>query len=248
MLADLRAAFAFLTILPVGQPQVSQPGRAFAYYPLVGLVIGLIVAAVESIRLVSPLVTAFLALATWVILTGGLHLDGFADSCDGLLATTTPERRLEIMKDPRAGSWAVIGVVLLLLGKWVVLLTLISRITPIMVMGVIFPPVTGRWAMTLAVAAFPSARPSGLAAYFRDGFGSAQIVGATIITLALWGITAGFAANGLRTFLCLIAAIVVVLLVGNWAAKRLGGGLTGDVYGAMCELVELICLIILSAT
>jgi adenosylcobinamide-GDP ribazoletransferase len=244
MLADLRAAFAFLTILPVGQPQVSQPGRAFAYFPLVGAVIGLAMIAVGTIPLVPPDMSAFLVLATWVILTGGLHLDGFADSCDGLLATTTPERRLEIMKDPRAGSWAVISVVLLLLGKWIALRSTLLTMPPLLL---IVPPVAGRWAMTLAVAAFPPARTSGLAAYFRNGFGSTQVIIASIFTLAVWAITVMLTANWLRTAVCLIAATICTLLVGRWAARRLGGGLTGDIYGALCELTELICLIILSA-
>ena len=148
MLTTIRGAFAFLTIIPVGSPHVERPGHAFAYFPLVGLVIGAALALVATSRLFPPDVTAFLALAVWVILTGGLHLDGFGDSCDGLLSTTTPERRLEIMKDPRAGSWAVVGLALLLLGKWVVL----REVSPVLL---ILPPIVGRWSMALAAYNFP---------------------------------------------------------------------------------------------
>src|SRR5204862_526367 len=80
----------------------------------------------------------------------------FADSFDVLLSTVTPECRLEIMKDPRAGSWAVTGLALLLLGKWIALRTLSPPL-------LIVPPVMGRWAMVLAAAAFPLARDSGSA-------------------------------------------------------------------------------------
>src|SRR5438874_512120 len=110
------AAFTFLTVLPVSK--LSRPdsdtalGKMFSFFPLVGLIIGLIVSLVASIGFLPGDVTAFITLTVWIGLTGGLHLDGLADSCDGLLATVSPERRLEIMKDPRAGSWAVIGVVL----------------------------------------------------------------------------------------------------------------------------------------
>jgi adenosylcobinamide-GDP ribazoletransferase len=243
MFADLRAAFAFLTILPVGQPQVSEPGRAFAYFPLVGAVIGLIMATFGAFRLFPPDMTAFLALATWVILTGGLHLDGFADSCDGLLATTTPERRLEIMKDPRAGSWAVIGIVLLLLGKWIALRAIFTGVSPFLL---IVPPVFGRVAMTLAVAAFPPARTSGLAAYFREGLDSNRVMLAIFFATVLSISASVFAANLGHPLWSLGATLLIAWGMGRWAANRLGGGLTGDVYGAICELTELICLIILS--
>src|SRR5215467_4699426 len=159
MLNDLRSAFGFLTILPVAGLPSSQPGKMFSYFPLVGLVIGIIISLVDSITFLPRDLTAFLTLAAWVALTGGLHLDGLADSCDGLLSTTSPERRLEIMKDPRAGSWAVIGVVLVLLGKWAALRSL----PPVFLL---VPPIAGRWSMVLATAIFPNARSSGLSAQF----------------------------------------------------------------------------------
>ncbi len=239
MWTDLRTAVAFLTILPVGYPEGHQPGRAFAWFPLVGLLLGLIVAGVASLRFFPADVVAFLTLAVWVILTGGLHLDGFGDSCDGLLATVTPERRLEIMKDPRAGSWAVVGLGLLLLGKWVTL----AHIAPMLL---ILPPVLGRWSMVLAAYHFPYARPSGMGAYFRQGLGQGQLVTASISSL-LVGLTLFWLyPQRFALLVCLITAPLIVALVGRWAAGRLGGGLTGDVYGALCELTELVCLIGLS--
>jgi adenosylcobinamide-GDP ribazoletransferase len=234
MLADLLAAFAFLTILPIRAVSTNPPGRVFAYFPLVGLVIGAVVGAVASIQFLSRDVAAFLALTIWAILTGGLHLDGFGDSCDGLLATTTPERRLEIMKDPRAGAFAVVGLALLLLGKWVAL----REVPPLLL---VLPPVMGRWAMALAAYFYPYARASGVGAHFREGLGRAQIVAAT----ALAGIIV--TPFGWPLWLVALVAPITVFIVGRWAASRLGGGLTGDVYGALCELTELLCLIALSA-
>ncbi len=241
MIADFITALTFLTILPAPrQAAATTPGRAFSFFPLVGLIVGAIVALAASIRFLPVLpgdLVAFVTLLVWVALTGGLHLDGFADSCDGLLATVPPERRLEIMKDPRAGSWAVIGVVVLLLGKWVALRTL----APLLLL---VPPVAGRWAMVLAVAAFPGARPSGLAAHFRAGFGRTQLVVASATALVIMTAVGLFA--GWRVALAMAVAPLLALIGGRWAANRLGGGLTGDVYGALCELVELVCLILLS--
>jgi adenosylcobinamide-GDP ribazoletransferase len=108
MLHDLQTALAFLTILPVGMVEGCKPGYAYGWFPFVGLLLGLTLLALSALLLpASAEVRALLLLLVWVVYTGGLHLDGLADACDGLLATTTPERRLEIMKDPRAGSWAV---------------------------------------------------------------------------------------------------------------------------------------------
>ncbi len=138
MLADFIGALTFLTILPVRRKeQNDQPGRIFAFFPLVGALIGVTVYLIASVQFLPRDLVAFLALLGWVSLTGGLHLDGFADACDGLLATVTHERRLEIMKEPRAGAWAVAGLVLLLLGKWIALRGLL----PIML---ILPPILGR--------------------------------------------------------------------------------------------------------
>ena len=143
MWADVRAAFSFLTILPLGYTEGRKPGWSFAAYPLVGLVVGGACALVAARSPFSTNVTAFLVVLAWVVITGGLHLDGFGDSCDGLLATVEPERRLEIMKDPRVGSWAVIGLILLLLGKW----TLVADVPPSLLIP---PPVVGRWGMVIA--------------------------------------------------------------------------------------------------
>lgn len=232
MLHDLRAALTFLTILPVGYPEGRKPGYAYGWFPLVGLLIGLVLVAVASIP-ASVEVRALLVLLTWVVLTGGLHLDGLADSCDGLLATTTPERRLEIMKDPRAGSWAVVGVVLLLLGKWVL-------IREASMTALFIAPIAGRWVMTLAAWAYPYARSTGLGAWFKDGLGWPQIVLATLTTA---GAIILAAALDVRVGLILPVALLMLFGLGRWMASRLGGGLTGDCYGALCEITEWACLL-----
>ncbi len=236
MVADFLGALTFLTTLPVPWWGSSdQPRRIFAFFPLIGALIGLVVSLIASIPFLPHDLVSFLALTAWVGLTGGLHLDGFADSCDGLLATVTPERRLEIMKDPRAGSWAVTGLVLLLLGKWMALRALPPTL-------VILPPILGRWAMVVAVGSFPLARRSGSAVYFRTGFTQAQLVTATMMAVG------GAVLFGWRGLLSVVVSAVIVATGGRWAAARLGGGLTGDVYGALCELVELTCLIVLNVT
>ena len=232
MLRDLLGAFGFLTILP-GQAPGERPSRIFAYFPLVGLTIGGILSTINRLLTPHPRIAVFLTLLTWVILTGGLHLDGLGDACDGLLATTSPERRLAIMKDPRAGIWAVAGITLLLLGKQTALAELSPR-------DLILPPVAGRWAMVLVTSWFPYARSSGLGKYFRDGLTLTEIAIASLTAL-LTGLLAGWPGG-----LTVLLAPLIAFLLGSWAAGRLGGGLTGDIYGAVCEVTELACLITLN--
>lgn len=228
MIDDIRAAFSFLTIIPLGASGARKPGWSFAWYPLVGVCIGALLVGIASRAPFSPNLNAFLVLLCWVIIAGGLHLDGFGDSCDSLLATRTPEDRLAIMKDPRAGAWAVLGLVLLMLGKWLTIRELDA-------VQLLLPPVCGRWAMVIAAYYFPLARPNGAAAHFRAGLGRKQLliasatVGIVVLNFTgihLWLLTAG-----------------LTLLCGHWAARRLGGGITGDVYGAICELTEMACLL-----
>lgn len=240
MINDLRTAFSFLTILPVGAAETAQPGRSFAYFPLVGLAIGGMLFACASLLKgqTAPEIQAFIVLALWVVLTGGLHLDGFADSCDGLLVTTEPARRLEIMKDPHIGSWALIGVVLLLLGKW----SALQIIDPVVLL---IAPVLGRWGMVVAAYTFPYARATGVGGYFRNGLGRPQMMAASAMSMVIVAVVVFFTRP--QVVLAILLPPVIVYVIGKWAAARLGGGLTGDVYGALCELVELAVLMVLWA-
>ncbi len=232
MLREIRAAFSLLTVLPMGATLVPQPGRSFAWFPLVGLVIG---GALTAVATWSPLdsdLSAFLVLAFWVLISGGLHLDGFGDCCDGLLASADPARRREIMKDPRAGVLAVAGLVLLLLGKWLAI-----RAAPPEALWL--APVLGRWAMVWAAQRLPYAGGNGLGARFRPGLGPRQVIIASASVCLL-----------MTQAILLIPWLLVFVftqIFGGWAGRRLGDGITGDVYGAICELSELICLLALAA-
>lgn len=227
MLGDIRAAFSFLTIIPLGAPVGGRPGRAFAWFPLVGICIGALLGAIARLSPFDHDLTAFLILLAWVMITGGLHLDGFGDSCDGLLAAVPPSDRLRIMKDPRVGAFAAVGLILLLLGKWLA----IRAAPPEML---VLAPVLGRWSMVLAAYRFPSAG-EGMAAHFRTGLSLRQLIIATIWVLFLFTQAEIVA---LALFCC-----GFTLVFAAWVARRLGGGINGDVCGAVCELNELLCLL-----
>jgi adenosylcobinamide-GDP ribazoletransferase len=272
------AAFQFLSRLPVKAELDFSPDllkRSASYYPLVGVVIGFIVwcfAALVSLVL-PPLPSAVLTLAVWVWLTGGLHLDGWMDAADALFSYRSRERMLEIMKDSRVGAMGVIACVLLLMLKASLLYTLldtilVSRNLPGLLL---LPMVWSRWFMVHAMKRWPKARnDDGLAARFADmtgGRAGLAVFWAVLVTiaagigqyiLAALPIGAGrsmgnpsMAGEELPIWMGYVLLPLVAYGVGTFTASRINrrlGGLTGDIYGALNELLEtvlLLCIVIL---
>ena len=173
IVADFGLAWRLLTVIPLPllPEAIDRPaGQAAAYFPLVGLILGLLLAAAGRLfsLLLPQEVAAGLVLTLWVGLTGMLHLDGFMDSCDGLLPPRDPSRRLEIMKDSRVGAFGVVGAILLLLLKFSSLSALPSHQA-----GLVAVPVLARWAITWVMARYPLARAEGLSVFFWPGAGLA---------------------------------------------------------------------------
>jgi len=229
-------AFNLMTTLPLPASkdwQTGDSGRASVWYPFVGLIIGGLtwLMWMGATRLFSPLVTGILTLILWVTLTGGLHLDGLADCCDGLLASTTVERRLEIMKDPRLGTFGGVGLMLTLLLKAATLSTLTTHSA----LGILLAASLARWCI-LPAGLLPLARPSGMGADFKAGFRNWFIVAGAIIPLALSVVL------GVRGFISLLAGLLAAALVLNLAKSRING-VTGDVFGMTVEVVEAVSLL-----
>ncbi len=178
-------------------------------------------------------VAGILTLVVWVVLTGGLHLDGLADCCDGLLASTTVERRLEIMKDPHMGAFGVTGLVLVLLLKAAAL----ASLTPATSFGILLAAALARWCI-LPAGLIRLARPlgSGMGADFVLGFRRSFILLGTILPLAVALLL------GVRGIASTLAGLVAAALV-VWLAKSRIGGVTGDVFGMIVEIVEATVLI-----
>jgi len=238
-LLDFALAWRLLTAipLPLVPDNIDRPaGRAAGYYPLVGLGLGLLLAGFGQLFYwgLPAGVAGSLLLALWVGLTGMLHLDGFMDSCDGLLPPRDPARRLEIMKDSRVGAFGVVGVILLLLLKFNGLAALPSGTRGVALVAV---PVLARWSMTWLMARYPPARSEGLGVFFKAGLGRGQVA------LAL-GVAAGVALGllGGGGLVLLAVTWLIATLVARLAVARVGG-LTGDIYGATCELAEALLLL-----
>jgi adenosylcobinamide-GDP ribazoletransferase len=246
---DFLRALTLLTTLPVRARWMDDtlPGRAMAAYPLAGLLIGALLAVLAAIlsRSIPPgqavLLPAAIVLVAWAGLTGALHLDGWADCCDALFVPTSRERRLEILKDPRLGSFGGVGLVLLLLLKLAALQGVMARPGALVVLLAV--PAVARWALVVAAAGYPPARPDGMAVHFRRGLGRREIALATLTALLASALPALTGAVPPLSWVALpLVAAVVMWCVARLAVVRLGG-LTGDVYGAVVELVETGCLV-----
>jgi len=233
---SLRVAFGLLTTLPFRLPEdwsAGDSGRVSVWYPFVGLVIGALTWLTwkATMFFFPPLVAGVVTLIVWVMLTGGLHLDGLADCCDGLLASESVERRLEIMKDPHMGAFGVIGLILVLFLKAATL----ASFTPASSFSTLLAASLARWCI-LPAGLFPLARPSGMGADFASGFRRSFIFWGAIIPLAI-AIMLG--ARGVLSTLAGLGAAGLVL----WLAKSRIGGVTGDVFGMVVEVVETVVLL-----
>ena len=234
------AALHFLTTVPAATRRHfsdAQLGASLAYYPLVGALLGVVLAIVARLLAVvfeHSMVTALTVLA-WVLLTGGLHLDGFMDACDGLFAHRSTEERLRVMRDVHVGAWGVIGVVLLLLLKVAALTTLLERANA--TGALLLAPTLARWAMCVSVGAFPYGRAEGWGKTLKENASPRAVWLATLSTLVIAGLV-----QPLMGLLSLGLAVGTMLLVTRFALDRLPG-LTGDVYGMIAEISEVVVLV-----
>lgn len=242
-------ALRFLTILPVpfrGKGEGGEEGNSLAWFPAVGLVIGLLLAAIFLLLsyLLPGAVVLGLVIAASVIISGGLHLDGLADTCDGLAGYRATEDRLRIMRDSRVGAFAVIGVTLVILLKYV---SLSSVPANMILVTIVLMSVLSRWAMVYAVTAFPYARPAGIGSSFKQGANWTRFAAATLIALGatlLLTFLAGLAYFYLAAIAVMLGIWVVTLVMSNYFKSKFSG-LTGDTYGAICEAAEVVVLVII---
>ena len=233
---SLRLAVSFLTILPAAPRDAAHMGAARAYFPLVGLVLGGILAGLDfaaRLALPAPVVGALLVVAL-LVLTRAIHTEGFLDCCDGLFGGYSPARRLEILRDTRVGAFAVAGGVGLLLLKWALFTEVPGEVRVSLL--TIFPCLS-RFGMLLTMAAFPYAREQGMGTAFRADTGRWHIVLGLVTAAAAGGLLLG------ATGIFLLGAAIAAALALAWWISRMLGGMTGDAYGAVNEIVEVAALL-----
>jgi len=232
-MTPLLIALQFLTRLPVSLPGIPTPeqvGRSLLWYPLVGLLLGLLLWGAHLLLGQTPAVLqAAIILALWVGLSGGLHLDGLADTADAWVGGFADrERTLAIMKDPRSGPIAVVVLVLLLLLKFAALFTLLEAGQGIYLLLL---PWLGRSLLPLLLATTPYVRVGGLGQALVDHLPRGQlpwVLGVHLLGMLLFG---------WKGLLALATALLLFIWLRRALLRRLGGT-TGDTAGALVELGE----------
>ena len=241
MIRPLLLAIQFLTRLPtpaLNDIRDREIASSQYYYPLAGLIIGLILALCSHfINLPSSFVEAALLLAIWVLLTGALHIDGLADCADAWVGGYgDKDKTLAIMKDPQSGPVAVTLVVCVLLIKFTALEVIVSSGAW---QTIIIATVLSRSLLPLLFHTTQYVRENGLGSALAKHQSTPLLLLSLFasLTLAAWLIE-------LKVIIAAITALIILLAVRYISLKRLGG-ITGDVAGAMLELAELFILIAL---
>lgn len=235
-------ALQFLTIIRISRDTDitgEKLGRSMACFPLVGLLIGLLLVAVRTVfsYLLPASLVDILVIVALVILAGAFHLDGFADTIDGLAGGKDKEKTLAIMRDSRIGSFAVAGLILLLMLKVFALMEVPEEVKN---RTLLIMPVLGRWSTVQLAACFSYARSGqGTALAFTQFAGKKEYIISTLITAVI--VIGLFQLKGLGAFLVIAA---LTLLFGLFFKKRLGG-VTGDIMGAASEINEVVALLMI---
>lgn len=230
MMKNLKAALQFLTILPLGKSEDFSGHNTVAYFPVAGIIVGLLLALTDSaLKQVFPLgIVSLIDVLFLAAVTGALHLDGLADTADGLFSHRTSEEVLKIMKDSRVGTMGLLALFFVLAIKWAGIYSLHEYRT----LYLILIPAYARGAFTIAIHFMNYVRPEG-------GTGSRFFTGNRNLASLAW-LSAPVVFSlllGLRGVLLNLVFVGIVLLITAYYKKRLGG-VTGDMLGALGEVTE----------
>lgn len=239
-------ALSFLTVIPLPPAKFSDDGRelsrAASFFPLAGLTLGLPVAAFAfmTLSVFPPPVVAALVLMLGFFLTRGLHLDGLADTADGLIGTTSRDKAFQAMDDSAVGVMGAVAVFFTYLLKFSLLLSLETAVIPL---AMLLMPLAGRWAIVKAGVWFAPARQRGLGDLFLRGLRLPQLLWASLSSFILLALVYFWQAGlFLPSLLGCLTALAGGFLLALYAAHRLGG-ISGDILGACSEVGELFFLL-----
>ena len=233
-------ALQFLTILPIrikSEIKEKDFGASLLYFPAVGFLIGLLLSlGALSFSFLPALVKSAMILILSIYITGGIHLDGFADTCDGFYGNKSLEKILEIMRDSRVGAMGVIGIISILLLKFSLIASLPEgSLWKILILMTVF----SRWSLGFACHAARYVRREGKAKYFIEYSKRSDVIIGGIYTLAL-----AVLLMSTKGFILFFVSLIPVSLFLYYIKRRIGG-MTGDTLGATVELTEVAVLVAL---
>ncbi|MCK4463614.1 MAG: adenosylcobinamide-GDP ribazoletransferase [Candidatus Omnitrophica bacterium] len=236
-------ALQFLTILPVKIRQNIKKedyGKSLLYFPIIGLLIGLVLSLTLFLFDFLPdLVMGTVILIISIIITGGIHLDGFADTCDAFYGSKPKEEMLRIMRDSRIGVMGVLGLASLLLLKFSLI---VSTPRDILWKSLIMMVVFARWSQVLACFTSDYARKEGKAKYFIAYNSKKEFFIGGFFTIALFLLL-----MKLNGFILFVLSLLPIFVFINYIKKKIGG-MTGDTIGATSEIAEVVVLFLLLIT
>jgi adenosylcobinamide-GDP ribazoletransferase len=231
---SLVAALRLLTIAPIPGVWGSAEedlARSLPWFPIVGLGGGVVAAGLAWAMAwaAPPLISAAVLVVVLAGFSGCLHLDGLADTADGLLSSRPRERKLEIMRDSHIGAMGVIAIV----GVWSLKFAALASVMPEQLWAaVLIMPLAGRCAIVVQMAILPYARTTGLASvFYRRPRRLAAVWAAGFLAAVAWGLLR------LRGLMVWGACVAAALVFSCYVYRRIGGA-TGDTLGAVCEIVE----------
>ncbi len=236
ILRAIAAAFSYFSILPVRSFASAPNGAAIGWLPLVGLAIGAISGALAAAAFQYTDATTWataVALVVSVVLSGAIHIDGYLDCCDALVMTASASRRLEVLRDPRHGTYALVGMALLT----IVWLAALAGIAPgQLLFALAFVAATARASIVSLAGQYGHARNNAR-------FDECRLYGAAWFVVLL--VTAFAVTRAWQSLVIVVAAFLFAQVLAVVASRRLGGGLTGDTYGAIITVTEVALLIAL---
>jgi adenosylcobinamide-GDP ribazoletransferase len=236
---SLLLAIQFLTVLPLKIKQFSEKKMAWAlvYFPVVGLFLGLILLGLNillSILGISPVVANIILVIVLIILTGGMHLDGLADTADAFLSGKAKKEMLEIMRDSHIGVMGVLALISIILLKVGLLssVNVAARPAALLLMCIL-----SRWSVVLVMYLFPYARQEGKAKLFIQGMNLKIFILSTITV-----IICSFLIWHIQGLIALLIVALCVYTIGKFVSRRIDG-VTGDTLGATIEGIEIAVLL-----
>lgn len=239
-------ALQFFTIfpikkeLPLGRKEIT---LMYVMLPMIGALLGLMMYVVYIFSVdiggFSPLLTATLLVVTGFILTGGLHLDGWADTADAFFSYQVPEKRFDVLEDPRLGAFGTMALVLLILTKIALIYEALSQKIDI-VYAMIFIPLSARALLTICFATLPSAKKSGIAFFFKEKLNAKVLVSlSSVLMVTILILYAVVFSKWVASILLGFILIGSIFYFNRWV-KRNFRGITGDLAGAYIEGMEVV--------